>query len=197
MTPAARRIAFRSQRMPNSSSRTPMTSWSACSGTWPSSGPSASTMSGSEARPASEPSPAGRQPRTVATESTIVSASTASTSELRNAAETAGAADAHVIAWLSRCEWQARLVPAVLDPAAAESAIQIDQVDEALQARRDERELSVVEVGLRGEHVQIRVRAVPVAEVRKLQPAPLRRGVAFLGRELFVVGAARSKPVGH
>src|SRR5712691_5798987 len=97
MTPAARRIAFRSQRMPNSNSRTPMTSWSACRGTRSRSGPSARTMSASEARPASAPSPAGLQPRTVAAESTIVSASTASTSELRNAAETAGATDVHAM----------------------------------------------------------------------------------------------------
>src|SRR5580704_12164871 len=41
-------------------------------------------------RPAKAPNPAGRQPRTVATASTIVSASTASTSEAKNAAVTAG-----------------------------------------------------------------------------------------------------------
>ncbi len=49
------------------------------------------------AHPATAPSPAGRQPRTVPTASTIVSASTASTSELRNAAEMAGAATVQVI----------------------------------------------------------------------------------------------------
>jgi hypothetical protein len=53
-------------------------------------GPSAITMSASTARPARTPRPAGRQPRTIATASTIVSASTASTSEARKAAAIAG-----------------------------------------------------------------------------------------------------------
>src|SRR5947209_18431746 len=47
-------------------------------------------MATNTARPASAPRPAGRQPRTVATASTIVSASTASTSEARKAATIAG-----------------------------------------------------------------------------------------------------------
>ncbi len=47
-------------------------------------------MRASTRRPANAPSPAGRQPRTVATASTIVSASTASTNEARNAVVIAG-----------------------------------------------------------------------------------------------------------
>ena len=67
-----------------------MASCRRCSGTSSRSGPSPATIRTSDARPASAPSPAGRQPRTVATASTMVSASTASTSEARNAAVTAG-----------------------------------------------------------------------------------------------------------
>src|SRR6266446_1411815 len=90
-----------------------------------------------------------------------------------------------------------RLLAGALDPAAAEGAVQIDKAGEALQARRDESELGVVERGLRDEHVQIRVRAVPIAEVRKLQLAPLRRGEALLGSELLVERAARGESVRH
>jgi hypothetical protein len=57
ITPAERRIAFRSQRMSNSNSSTPITSCSRCSGTRSTNGPSAATMSASAARPAVEPSP--------------------------------------------------------------------------------------------------------------------------------------------
>src|ERR1700738_60148 len=92
MMPAARRIAFRSQRMPNSRSRMPIASCSRLSGTRSSSGPRASTISTNTASPASVPPPARRQRRTVPTASTMVSASTASTRELRKAAKTAGAA---------------------------------------------------------------------------------------------------------
>ena len=63
----------------------PMASCSRSSGTRPSKGPSTTTISARTARPATTPNPAGRQPRTVATASTIVSASTASTSEARKA----------------------------------------------------------------------------------------------------------------
>src|SRR3984893_2816585 len=94
MMPAERRIALRSQRIPNSSSRTPITSCSRCSGTRSSKGPSATTISASTTRPVNAPSPAGRQPRTVATASTMVRASTASTSEARNAASIAGQTNA-------------------------------------------------------------------------------------------------------
>lgn len=75
ITPAERRFAFRSQRMSNSNSSTPITSCSRCSGTRSTNGPSAATMSASAARPAVEPSPPRRQPRTVAEASTIVRAS--------------------------------------------------------------------------------------------------------------------------
>src|SRR3984893_16572261 len=75
--------------MPNSKSRMPIASCKRCRGTRSRSGPSATTMRISNARPANAPSPAGRQPRTVATASTIVSASPASTSEARNAPVTA------------------------------------------------------------------------------------------------------------
>src|SRR3989441_6207491 len=97
MPPAARRIALRSQRMPKSSRSTPMTSCRRWSGTRSSSGPRPATISASEANPAAAPSPAGRQPRTVATARTIVSASMASTSDARNAAEMAGAAMVQVM----------------------------------------------------------------------------------------------------
>ncbi len=90
ITPAERRIAFRNQRMPNSKSSIPIASCNRCSGTRSSKGPSATTMRASTRRPANAPSPAGRQPRTVATASTIVSASTASTNEARNAVVIAG-----------------------------------------------------------------------------------------------------------
>src|SRR3989442_1080209 len=86
-----------------------------------------------------------------------------------------------------------RLLAGALDPAATEGPVQIDEAGEALQARRDERELGVVEGGLRDEHVQIRVRAVAIAEVRKLQAALLRRREALLCGKLLVVGAARSR----
>src|SRR5258708_4087678 len=43
------------------------------------------------------------------------------------------------------------LISGTLDPAAAEGAVQIDKAGEALQTRRDERELGVVEGGLRDE----------------------------------------------
>jgi hypothetical protein len=49
----------------------------------------ATTIIASTTMPASAPKPAGRQPRTMATASTIVNASTASTNEARNAAVTA------------------------------------------------------------------------------------------------------------
>src|SRR5262249_8166655 len=54
--------------------------------------PKIATITVSSPRPARAPSAAGRQPRTVATASTIVKASTTSTRELRKAAEMAGAA---------------------------------------------------------------------------------------------------------
>src|SRR5258705_2792052 len=76
--------------MPNSKSSIPIASCNRCSGTRSSKGPSATTMRASTRRPANAPSPAGRQPRTVATASTIVSASTASTNEARNAVVIAG-----------------------------------------------------------------------------------------------------------
>src|SRR6516225_12279552 len=61
------------------------------------SGPSSSTIAVSTMSPAVVPSAAGRQPRNVATASTIVKASTTSTREAKNAAVTAGAAVAKVI----------------------------------------------------------------------------------------------------
>ena len=90
-----------------------------------------------------------------------------------------------------------RLIAGALDPAAAEGAVQIHKAGEALQARRDERELGVVEGGLRDEHVQIRVRAVAIAEVRELQAALLRCREALLRGKLLVEGAARGEPVRH
>src|SRR6266850_1304993 len=96
-TPAARRIALRSQRMPKRRSSTPITSCRRWSGTRSSSGPRTATISASEANPAAAPSPAGRQPRTVATARTMVSASMASTSDPRKAAEMAGAEVAQVM----------------------------------------------------------------------------------------------------
>jgi hypothetical protein len=74
MTPAERRIAFRSHRMPNSSRRIPIASCSRWSGTRSRNGPSVVTTRVSEKSPAMAPSPAGCHPRTVATASTIVSA---------------------------------------------------------------------------------------------------------------------------
>src|SRR5437016_2238268 len=57
---------------------------------------------------------------------------------------------------------RARRIAGVRDPAAAERAVEIDEVGEALLARGDERELRVVEAGLRREHLQIAVDAVAI-----------------------------------
>src|SRR6266571_2987494 len=85
ITPAARRIAFLSQRIPKSSSSTPTASCRYSIGMRASSGPKASTRSARKARPATVPASAGRHPRTVPTASTMVSASTASTREATKA----------------------------------------------------------------------------------------------------------------
>src|SRR3954452_6776419 len=92
MTPAARRIAFLSQRRPKRRTSVPTASCTAPSGMRVSAGPRPSTSSASTARPSPVPVSAGRQPRTVPTASTTVSASTNSTSEARKAARTVGAA---------------------------------------------------------------------------------------------------------
>src|SRR6516164_7203840 len=76
------------------------------------SGPSNRTIPASTARPAIVPSAAERQPRNVATASTIVKASTTSTSEARNAAITAGVAMDQVMIFLC----SAILVMRVEDP---------------------------------------------------------------------------------
>src|SRR5580765_8073724 len=97
MIPAARRIAFRSQRKPNSSSKVPMPSWTIASGMRASAGPRAMTRMANvrSAKPA--PASAGRQPRMAPTASTTVRASTNSTREARNAASTDGPACAQSI----------------------------------------------------------------------------------------------------
>ena len=63
----------------------------------------------------------------------------------------------------------ARHVAAALDPAAAERPIEVDEVGQALQARGHERELGVVEAGLRREDLQVVVDPVAVAEQRELE----------------------------
>src|SRR5882672_537137 len=80
-TPAARRIAFLSQRMPKRRSSTPTPSCRTWIGMRASNGPKASTKSARKAPPAAVPASAGRHPRTVRTARTMVSASTASTRE--------------------------------------------------------------------------------------------------------------------
>src|SRR5580658_1733327 len=90
ITPAARKIALRSQRMPNSSSSVPTASCTLRSGMRASAGPNTATTPDSSSRAAAQPSKAPRHPRTTATASTTVSASTNSTSEARNAAVTVG-----------------------------------------------------------------------------------------------------------
>src|SRR5579859_697991 len=92
--PAARRIALRSHRAPNRSSRTPTPSCRYRSGTSDSAGPRMTTSRESATTPRTAPVSAGRQPRTVPTASTIVSASTNSTREARNAASMGA------VAWL-------------------------------------------------------------------------------------------------
>src|SRR5438132_8819348 len=91
----------------------------------------------------------------------------------------------------------ARRVAGVRDPAAAERAVEVDEVGEPLLARGDERELRVIEAGLRGEHLQVAVDAVAVAKLRQLEAALLRRREALLRGELLVEGAARGEAVGH
>lgn len=88
MTPTLRRMAFRSQRMPNRISSTPTTNCSVVIGTSASSGPNASTSAASNARAKAAPVSAGRQLRVTPTASTMVKASTTSTKEARNAAVT-------------------------------------------------------------------------------------------------------------
>jgi len=88
--PAERRIALRSQRMPNSSSNTPTASRRVSRGTKRSSGPKAKTSIASNTPPAAAPARAERAPRTVHTARTIVRASTNSTNEARNDASTVG-----------------------------------------------------------------------------------------------------------
>ena len=92
MTPAARRIALRSQRMPNSRSRTPIASCNRPQRHEAEQRAERDDDEREQRQARQAPSAAGRQPRTVATASTIVKASTTSTTELRKAAETAGAA---------------------------------------------------------------------------------------------------------
>src|SRR5258706_6974029 len=87
-------------------------------------------------------------------------------------------------------------VAGVLYPAAAERAIEIDEVGEPLLLRRHQRELRVVVAGLRGEHLEIAVDAVAIAELRKLEAALLRRRIALLRGELLVERAACGEPVG-
>ena len=98
ITPAARRIALRSQRMPKSSRRMPTMSWSVVIGMRPSAGPKIATSSARKIALAPAPSSEERQPRVVPTASTMVSASTHSTSEARNAATKAVLACSQVIA---------------------------------------------------------------------------------------------------
>src|SRR5438105_11899150 len=107
MIPAARNTALRSQPMPNSKSKTPMTSCSKWSGTWSRSGPSATTINASAASPAAVPATAPRQPRSVPAASTMVNASTTSTSEATKAAPTAGAAVVKeiMVKYTSRVDW--------------------------------------------------------------------------------------------
>src|SRR5579863_524441 len=76
MRPAARKIAFRSQRRPNRIKSAPTAYCRSAIGTRPSNGPSSATMAASAARAAPAPPSAGRQPRISPTASTIVSAST-------------------------------------------------------------------------------------------------------------------------
>src|SRR3954468_18198234 len=97
---------------------------------------------------------------------------------------------------LRKCR-QPRLIAGALDPTASEGSIQVDQTGEPLQTCCDQCELRVVQVGLCSEHTEIAVDAIPVAEVREIQPALLRFGVALLCRELIVVRAPRSKTVGN
>lgn len=106
MMPAERRIALRSQPMPKSSSRTPMTSCRLAIGIVPINGPMTKTIRARTRSAAPVPRAAGRQPRSVPTTKTIVNASTTSTTAARKADPTAGAAvdqgmPAMSIAWRS------------------------------------------------------------------------------------------------
>ena len=111
MTPAARSIALRSQRIPKSTSRTPTASWSSVIGMRPSAGPSRLTSTASNSTPMLVPSIADRQPRTVPTAITIVIASMNSTSDPRNAAVTGGPIRVHSIIIIQRLLFPPRLKP--------------------------------------------------------------------------------------
>jgi len=112
MTPAARNDAFLSQPMPNSSSRIPIASCSEEIGTRVEKRAEQKDDARQHTEPAAVPSAAGRQPRKVATASTMVKASTTSTSEARKAALIAGAAVDQAIIFPS----SAVLVMRVEDP---------------------------------------------------------------------------------
>src|SRR5258708_19207055 len=79
----------------------------------------------------------------------------------------------------------ARGLAGVLDPAAAERAVEIDQVGQALHACVDERELRVVKTGLRGQHRQIVVDTVAVTKPRAVEAALLGRSEADLRGNLL------------
>src|SRR5579859_4662848 len=86
--PAKRRMALRSQRMPNSSSRMPTTMWKLCftSSWYTMSGvPKIPTITASVLRPPTTPQIGERQPRVFPTARTMVKASTHSTTLARKA----------------------------------------------------------------------------------------------------------------
>src|SRR6516162_7846219 len=84
--------AFLNHPIPKSKSSIPIPSCRLVIGMRSKTGPSRRTIQASTPSPPAVPSAAGRQPRNVATASTIVKASTTSTSEAKNAALIAGAA---------------------------------------------------------------------------------------------------------
>src|SRR6266849_4191069 len=91
--------------------------------------------------------------------------------------------------------YRTRRIARVLVPPAAQCPVEIDEVGQALQASGDDGELRVVGVGLRREHREIVVHAVPIAEIGQLESPLLRRRVSLERGELVVIGAARREPV--
>jgi hypothetical protein len=86
--------------------------------------------------------------------------------------------------------------PGVLDPAAAEGAVQVDQAGQAREPGRHQRRLRAVEAVLRVSTGEIARHAVAKQLLRQVERALLGLDGALDRRELVAEGAARREPVG-